>query len=88
MNVHVRFLLLFLFMGVVTFAGAFFNGGSTVSYMMFGNPYLLAILTSATVFVSCLILYGLSIWWGPYALRFIYWLHPYWVAFWKGEGAE
>jgi hypothetical protein len=58
-------------MGAVTFCTSFFGGGATVSFMMFGNPFTFPLMATAFVVGLCLILYGLSVWWAPYAYKFL-----------------
>jgi hypothetical protein len=71
MNQHAKFSVLIAFMGVVTFLSSYLTGGKTLSFMAFGNVWMLPLISALFVMGLAALLYGLSMWWGPYALRFI-----------------
>jgi hypothetical protein len=72
MNQHLKFGILFAFMGVVTFLSCFYGGGTTVSFYLFhGNIYILPIIATIFVVTLSVVLYLLSLFWAPIALDFI-----------------
>jgi hypothetical protein len=71
MNQHLKFAVLFAFMGAVTFISCFFGGGTTVSFYLFkGNIYMLPILATVFVVGLSVILYAILISLGPKLLDF------------------
>lgn len=75
---HKGFILLFLGMGFVTFLSMLNPDAATLSFMAFGNIYMLPAILACLVSGTAILLYGLSVWWGPIALRLIYEAREMW----------
>ena len=71
MNQHLKFGILFAFIGVFTFLSCFYGGGATVSFMLFGNIYKLALLASLFAVTLAVISYIASVFWAPIALDLV-----------------
>lgn len=61
------FLLLFAFMGAVTWISCFVGDITIagISWLMFQNKYVIPVALTIGVELVCVVMYVLSFWWGP-----------------------